>query len=454
MNIELPHDWTPRTYQVPVWKYFQGPAEGKRAICVWHRRAGKDVLAINLIATKLFERVGTYWHCLPFYRQARDVVWNGKTREGRPFMSFFPKQLIKNKLNNEMRIHFLNPNEPDEDGSIYQAVGTDDKDRLVGTNPIGVVFSEYSLCNESVWHYVRPILRENGGWALFIYTPRGKNHGYDLLDTNKGNPDWFVDVRKAGSGPDGTKKHDGTPVYSDDDIQKDRAEGMPEELIQQEYFVSFEASLVGAYYSKQMEKAETEGRICQVAYDPKLPVETAWDIGWNDATSIIFFQRHFTEIRIIDFYENSGEGLPHYVRVMREKEYIYGAANFPHDLSVTEWASGKSRVEVARGLGLKVRIVPHHEVMDGIEQCRNILPRCIFNGSKCGKLITALKAYRKEYDEERKVFKEKPVHDFSSHAADSFRYLCWTVKKSVTKDPFGEEAQTTSLDPQTQAMYV
>jgi phage terminase large subunit len=423
VNIELPHNWTPRTYQVPVWKHFQGPEEGKRGICVWHRRAGKDVLAINLIATKLFERVGTYWHCLPFYKQARAVVWNGKTREGRSFLDFFPKQLIKNRLNNEMRLHFLNPTSPDEEGSIYQAVGT---------NPVGVVFSEYSLGNPGVWDYVRPILRENGGWALFIYTPRGHNHGYNLLQKNKNNPDWFIDVRKAGSGPDSTKRHDGLPVFSDEDIEKERKEGMPEELVQQEYFVSFEASMVGAYYSAQMDKAEKDGRVTTVNYEPRLPVFTAWDIGFRDATSIVFFQKFGLEIRVIDYYESSGEPLAHYARVCKEKEYVYDTHYMPHDVEVAEWTSGKSRIEVARGLGMKVRVVPQHEVQDGIEQCRNIFPRIIFNGSKCERLLDALKSYRKEWDDERKVFKDSPLHDWSSHASDSFRYMCWSIPKRST----------------------
>lgn len=463
MNIELPYNWTPRTYQVPVWKHFQGPEEGKRGICVWHRRAGKDVLAINLIATKLFERVGTYWHCLPYYKQARAVVWNGKTREGRPFLDFFPKELIKNRLNNEMRLHFLNPNDPEQDGSIYQAIGTDDKDALVGTNPVGVVFSEYSLQDPDVWDYVRPILRENGGWALFIYTPRGHNHGYTLLQANKNSPDWFVDLREAGSGPNCTKKHDGTPVYSDEDIEKERKEGMPDELVQQEYKISFEASLVGAFYSRQIDQAIKDGRVSQVAYDPRLPVSTAWDIGFKDSTAIIFFQKHGLEVRIIDYYENSGEPLTHYARELKHREYVYDTHYMPWDAEVKEWTSGKSRVEVARGLGMKVRIVPQHELQDGIDHVRNTFPRLIFDGGKCSRLIDAIKTYRKERQEDKEhigqdgrrepFFKDTPIHDWTSHGCDALRYLCWTIKTSAKPEDYAN-LPTSSLDDQTKAMYV
>lgn len=462
MNIELPYNWTPRTYQVPVWKHFQGPEEGKRGICVWHRRAGKDLLALNLIATKLFERVGTYWHVLPLYKQARSIVWNGFTRDSRAFLDHFPRELIKNRLNNEMRLHFLNPSDSSAEGSIYQAIGSDDPNSLIGTNPIGVVFSEWSVTNPSVWDYVRPILRENGGWALFIYTPRGHNHGYSLLQNGK-KAGWFIDIRKAGSGSEATKRHDGLPVLSDADIEEERRSGMPEELIQQEFFVSFEASMAGAYYSKQIEQAEKEGRVTAVGYEPRLPVSTAWDIGFKDATAIIFFQKHGLEIRVIDYYENSGESLVHYARELKNREYVYDVHYMPWDAEVKEWTSGKSRVEVARGLGLKVRIVPQHEVQDGIDHVRNIFPRLIFNGVKCERLIDAIKTYRKERLEDKEritatgqrqpFFKDVPFHDWTSHGCDALRYMTWTIKKSAKPDDYAN-LPTSSLDAQTQAMYV
>jgi phage terminase large subunit len=445
LNIELPHNWSPRPGQVNLWKFFQGPEEGKRAAVVAHRRWGKDLTAINLIAPKLFQRVGTYWHLLPTYKQGRAIVWNGFTRDGRAFLDHFPKQLVENRLNNEMRLHFYHPTKRGAEGSIYQVVGTDDVNSLVGTNPIGCVFSEYSLHNPAAWEYIRPILRENGGWALFIYTPRGHNHGYKLLRDAK-NAGWFTEVHKAGSGPEGSKRHDGSPVVPDEAIEQERLAGMPEEMIQQEFFCSFEASMVGAYYSKQMEAAEKEGRICQVGYEPKLPVHTAWDIGVKDSTSIVFFQTYGLEVRVIDYYETSGEGLPHYVRELKSKEYVYGTHYMPHDAKVREWTSGKSRVEVARGLGLKVRILPQiEEKQDAIEQVRNILPRCIFNGSKCERLIDALKTYRKEWDDERRVFKDSPLHDWSSNGADAFSYMCWSIPRRSKMDK-DDLPQPTAVD--------
>lgn len=435
MNIELPYNWTPRPGQVNLWKFFQGQGEGKRGVVVAHRRWGKDLTGINITAPKLFERTGTYWHLLPTYKQGRAIVWNGFTRDGRAFLDHFPKELIKNRLNNEMRLHFFNPEDSSAEGSIYQVVGTDDVNSLVGTNPVGCIFSEYSLHNPAAWEYIRPILRENGGWALFIYTPRSHNQGYKLFKmASKPDSGWFCEVHKAGSGPDASKRHDGTPVISDKMIDEERKSGMPEEMIQQEFYCSFEASMVGAYYSKQIEQAEKDGRITTVNYEPRLPVLTAWDIGVDDPTAIIFFQQYGLEIRIIDFYHNSGEPLTYYVRELKQKEYLYNVHYFPWDAEVREWTSGKSRVEVARNMGLKVRIVPQHEVMDGIDHVRNTFPRLIFNGSKCEYLIDALKTYRKEWDEEKKVFKEKPLHDWSSDPADALRYLCWMIKKSARRD--------------------
>jgi len=446
MNISLPYRYALRSYQVPAWKYMQGTEEGKRAVCVWHRRAGKDLFAINLIATKVFERVGTYWHLLPTYRQGRAIVWNGFTREGRKFLDAFPKELVESIHMNEMRVTFKN-------GSIYQVVGTDDVDNLVGTNPVGCVFSEYSLQDPKAWDYIRPILAENGGWSMFIYTPRGKTFGWRLLKHAQ-TAGWFVDIRKAGS--DGTRRdgklfiangsqieakdEDGSPVISDASIENERKAGMSEEMIQQEFYVSFESSIEGAYYAKEMTKAYKDSRITRVPYDPKLPVDTSWDLGVGDATAIIFSQTYGLEERLIDYYENSGEGLAHYIRVLKEKEYVYGVHHAPWDIDVREFTSGKSRLESARALGIKFKVTQKHSVEDGIEQSRSIFSRLWIDGEKCERLINALSCYCKEPLSSRlqmngdmdgkKAFKDVPLHNWASNPADAFRIFAWNRKFS------------------------
>ncbi len=422
-EIILPFNWEPRDYQGPLYDHMMQDSERLRAVCVWHRRAGKDLTAINIIAPKSQERVGTYWHMLPTYKQGRAIVWNGKDRSGRGFLSYFPSEIIAASNATEMRLTLKN-------GSIYQVVGTDNVDSLVGTNPVGVVFSEYSLHDPKAWDYVRPILTENGGWAIFIYTARGKNHGWRMLEMARKNPKWYCQVLTV----EDTHKEDGNRIVTADDLAAERAEGMSEEMIQQEYFCSFEAPLVGAYYGPQMRLVETTGRICNVPWDPKLNVDTAWDIGVGDATSIWFIQRYGMEHRIIDYYENSGEGLVHYAKILKEKPYVYGRHFAPHDIEVREFTSGKSRIETARALGLRFHVVVMHEVEDGIEAVRNLLSSCWFDSQNCERGIAGLREYTKEYDDDKKVFRTIPLHNWASHPADAFRYYAMGARLHLRKN--------------------
>ena len=433
MAITLPFQWRPRLYQMAAWCYFEKPDEGKRAACVWHRRAGKDLFAINLCAVQSQTRVGLYWHMLPTYKQGRAIVWNGITRDGRKFLSHFPQELVESENATEMRITFKNE-------SIYQVVGTDNIDSLVGTNPVGVVFSEYSLHDPKAWDLIRPILAENGGWALFIYTARGKNHGYSLMEMAKKNPKWFSQVLTAGN--KGTKRPDGTPVISDDVINEERAAGMPKAMIEQEFFCSFDAPFVGAYYGDQMATLDIQGRIMSVPHDPHLPVSTSWDIGVGDSTAIWFFQEYGFEIRVIDYYENSGEGLGHYAKLLKGQvegkahmgAYTYGVHYAPHDIEVREFTSGKARIEAAREMGIKFSTCRKHEVEDGIEATRSLIPLCWFDAEKCQRGIEALRQYRKEWDDKNKVFKDHALHDWTSHPADAFRIF---VMGRKTRSKYG-----------------
>jgi hypothetical protein len=328
------------------------------------------------------------------------------TRDGRKFIDHFPKEMWEAVNNTEMRLTLKN-------GSIYQVVGTDNVDRLVGANPVGVVFSEYSLQDPRAWDYIRPILAENGGWALFIYTARGRNHGYDLLNMARRNEKWFQQTLSV----------DDTRAISQEAVEEERQSGMPDEMIQQEFYCSFDAPLVGSYYGNAMARLLADGKITGVPYEPRLEVHTSWDLGMGDSTSIIFFQRHGGEIRIIDYYESSGEGLAHYVKILKEKEYIYGEHIAPHDIQVREMGTGKSRLEVARELGIRFRVAANLRIDDGIEAVRTTLPKCYFDEKKCSHLIEALRQYRKDFDEKNKVFRDRPLHDWTSHPADAMRYL-------------------------------
>lgn len=417
LTINLPHQWEPRPYQEPMWAALQSGI--KRAVGVWHRRAGKDLTFMHWTATQAFERVGLYWHILPTYQQGRKIVWEGMTRDGTPFLSAFPDETIVSRRNDEMTLYL-------EGGSQWQVIGTDNVDRLVGTNPVGCVFSEYSLQNPKAWDFIRPILAENGGWAAFIYTPRGRNHGYRMYEMAKNNEKWFCELLTR----------DDTLAISEEAIQDERDAGMAEELIQQEFYCSFDAPLVGSYYGDLITKAMKDGRIVEnVPWDPNRPVFTAWDIGKRDGTSIIFAQLDPAgPIRIIEDYFVIGKEVPHFAKLLKERPYVYADHMVPHDIK-QEHVTGKSALEQFRALGIRMRVIPDIGVNDGIQAVRSILPRCWFSELKAGYLIDALREYSKEQMEGlygpdgQPVFRDKPKHDWASHPADAMRILAVGMKK-------------------------
>lgn len=403
--ITLPNQWWPRPYQLPVLNYLDNG--GRRAVTVWARRHGKDSTAINHTARAAFKRPGLYWHILPTLRQARKAVWNAIDKQGRRVIDqAFPPEIRKRTRDDEMLIELIN-------GSIYQVVGADNHDALVGSNPVGVIFSEWSIMDAKTWDFIRPILTENEGWAWFIYTPRGRNHGFTLYDMARNNPKWFaevVDIEKGGV------------LDVEATLAEERASGMPEELIRQEYYCSFDVGNVGTIFAREMEKANFDGRVTAVPYDPNYLVETAWDLGVRDATAIWFIQRVGFEIRAIDYYEKSGEGLPHFVGVINQKGYAYSRHIGPHDLAQREWASGNSKRQMAENLGINFEVAPKLLIEDGINATRAILPRMRFDAAKCEEGIKALSNYKREYDEDNRVFKPTPVHDWASHGASALRY--------------------------------
>lgn len=426
--ITLPFNFTPRDYQIPPLAALD--AGVKRIIAIWHRRSGKEKTFINAVAKKMQERVGLYFYLFPTYAQAKKAIWDGKDREGFPFRGHFPKELVAKENSTELKIEYKN-------GSIFQLVGTDNIDTLMSTNPIGCVFAEYSLQDPAAWEFIRPILLENGGWAAFDYTPRGKNHGFTLYNMAIDNPDWFVSRLTVSD----TKRPDGLPIITEEMIESERREGVSEEMIQQEYYVSFEGVQEGSYYGKQLAQAREEGRIARIPYDPSIGVETWWDIGVGDSTAIWFTQTIRREVRVIDYMEASGEALSHYAKELQAKPYVYSAHHGPHDLQVKEWASGgadgrpRSRVEVAKSLGIDFQLVPNLSIDDGINAARSFIGQCWFDAGKCERGLLALSSYHKDYDSKLKMFRSYPAHDWSSHGADAWRYLSVGHKTTVSKPP-------------------
>lgn len=410
-EIEVPHNFKRRNYQKNLHRAFESGY--KRAIIVWHRRCGKDLACFSdIVVPEMCSRVGYYMYCYPTSVLGRRAMWDGMDSDGIKFLDRIPKELIDGKPNKvEMKLTLSN-------GSIFQVVGID-KITNVGINPIGVVFSEHSLQNPAGWDYIRPILRENKGWALFNFTPRGRNHAYDLYEMAKKNDKWFTELLTV----------EDTGVLTPEDIEEERRSGMSEELIQQEYYCSFSRGIEGSFYGRLMDQARLGGRITNVPYDSQMKVSVSFDLGWDDSMALWFWQQVGQEIRLIDYYEARGEAIPHYAKVLKDKHYIYGDIWLPPDARVHELGTGLSRIDVFRNLGISALLVPEIGLMDGIEVVRGVLSRCWFDEKRCDHGIKALEMYHKSYNDKLDVYSNRPVHDCWSHGADSFRYASIAIKR-------------------------
>lgn len=427
-NITIPYNFKPRKYQIPI---LEARDKGvKRIIQLWHRRSGKEKTDINIIAKEIFQKVGAYFYVFPTYSQGKKILWNGADKEGVRFLEHLPEKTRARTINDEMFIEFKN-------GSTFQVVGSDKIDSIVGTNPLGVVFSEYSLQDPLAWDYIRPILAENEGWAIFNFTPRGENHAKELLDYAKTSSRWFVSELNV----------DDTKAISKNVLEEEKKEIVQkngdDSLYQQEYYNSFTAALQGSYYGKIIERMEKEKKITNVPYEPSLLVSTWWDLGINDSTTIGLFQQVGFEWRLIKTIYGSGEGLQYYIAQLKETGYVFDKHYAPHDIAVREFGTGKSRLETAKSLGFSFETrptsgggvgsaVPHLPISDGIQAARDKLQKLYIDKKNNERLIKALKNYHKEFDEKNKTYRNNPNHDWSSDFADMIRY--WAVTPDLKKE--------------------
>lgn len=413
-----------RPYQEEIWDAIENKGY-RKVLAIMPRRAGKDITAWNLAIRQCLKKICIVYYALPTYSQGRKAIFDAIAIDGTKFLDFIPKSLIHSVNQQEMKIRFFN-------GSILQVIGADEYDRsLVGTNPYAIILSEAALMDlENVYAYARPILAANGGWILILSTPRGKNALWRLYKTVSTLPDWHV-----------IKKSVYDTNHIPDDILAEEKMQMSPELFAQEYECSFERGVEGSYYGRALDRARLENRIGYVPYDPTYgPVHVAIDIGVSDATSLVFYQATPNLVRIIDYYSRSDMGLDHYVEYMQRKEYVYGKYFAPADLMVREWGGGAiTRYEKARQMGINFTVLDKIPLLDGIDNVLAHFPKFYIDESKCKGLINALENYKREWDEQHQVYKQKPCHTWASHGADCIRYMCMSLhktKKGLTPEEF------------------
>lgn len=429
MNVTLPHNWKPRFYQAPLWNYLGGG--GKRAVCKWHRRSGKDDVMLHHNACAAFERKGNYWYMLPEYSQCRKAIWDAiNPHTGiKRIDEAFPQEVRSKVLNQEMKIEFVN-------GSTWQLMGSDNYDSLVGSPPVGLTFSEYALSNPSSWGFLRPILLENGGWSIFNSTPRGKNHFKNICELAKASPGWFYSTLTV----------DDTGVFTQEqllneleELQSEHGEAYGMALWLQEYYVSFEAAVPGAIWGEATAKVTLDGRMGELPHTPGFPVFTAWDIGRTDETAIWFYQIIGGRLKIIDFYENRFKEIPFYCDILKEKQddgWEFGLHWLPHDAKPLRLGMGGKTILqqfLAHDVGDFV-ITPNIGREDGIQAARATFPMCDFD-KKTSKGFEHLRNYIRAYDEVKKTFSMTPVHNKASNASDAWRYLSLTWRQSKVAFP-------------------
>lgn len=415
LEITIPYNgWEPRSYQMPWWRYFE--QGGKRGVGICHRRWGKDDTILHLTMTKILDKPATYWHMLPQASQARKAIWLAVNPDTglRRIDEAFPKELRRRTNDNEMFIEFKN-------GAFWHVVGSDNYNSLVGSPPYGVVLSEWALANPEVWAYLEPILLANGGWAAFIFTSRGKNHGYKLAKLAQKSDNWFYFNQTV----------DDTDVFNEDQLAMAKeslvaiyGKDMGEVLFRQEYYNSFEGGLLGSYYATELNEAEKDGRITSVPYAPGSQVSVYFDLGNAPKLAMWFGQYVGMEPRVIDYEAPTTTGIDAVAEILQKKRYNYKELVLPHDAghALMGDRQGREYWEVMQeATGIPCRVLERAAVIPGRTAAYALIRKMKMDAERCEVGLEALYAYRQEWNEKKSMFIE--VHDWASHPADGFRYM-------------------------------
>jgi len=378
-------------------------------VLVLHRRAGKTTATINqLIKDSLINEGHLYAFIAPTYKQSKRNVWD--------MLRHYTKDIPDVKYNiAELTVTFPT-------GSKISLFGADNPDSLRGLTLHGVVFDEYSQQPSNIWsEVISPTLATTKGYAIWIGTPKGRNAFYRIYEDARSYEDWYDLLLTVSE----------SKIVDEEELKQQRR-NMTEDEYAQEWECSWEAAIQGAYFAKELSEARAENRIGAYPYDPTMPVYTWWDLGVSDATTILFMQTNGFQWRLVDCYTANDEGLEHYIRVVKEKPYVYEEHYAPHDIAVKEFTSGQSRIETAEKLGINFEIAPKLSVDDGISAAKLRFKHLVINEDTCRPFIDAIAQYRREWNDKMGDWKDKPLHDWSSHFADAFRY--WAVTDVQTHD--------------------
>lgn len=415
MADEVSVDYQPREQFIPFHE------RGARwASLVVHRRGGKTVACVNeLIARATYsqKKNARYAYVAPYYRQAKDVAW--------VYLKEFAGSLIEgNPRESELRVELFN-------GAWITLYGADNPDALRGLYLDGIVLDEFGDCRPSLWGtVVLPTLVDRKGWAVFIGTPKGKNHFYEVHKRAKLESNWFAMTLPA----------DESGILDPAELAEMKAQ-MTDAAFRQEMLCDFDAAVQGTFYADQIQELEKAGQIAAdvAQYDPKLKVYVSADLGFSDSTAFWFWQQRADGFAVIDYFEAQGERIPFYLAMLDAKPYVYDTIYLPHDAKATTLATDKSTVEQVIGhfkdVDTRIAVVPKLKVQHGIDAARFVLPQCYFNQVKCYAGIEALRSYRRTYDEVKKCYADKPHHDWASDGADAFRYMALSCRADKQEDP-------------------
>lgn len=441
VKVQLPNDFVPRPYQEKPMLHLD--SGGRKVMWVVHRRGGKDLTMMHQTVKMMYQRRGVYWHVFPSFSQARKAIWEGFRRDEKRIMENVfpgfldpkrPGSIVSKKDDQQMSVQLKN-------GSIWRLLGSD-RVELVGAGPVGVVFSEYALSNPRARNLISPMLKENDGWEAYITTPRGRNHAKELYDIAVADPTWFCDLQTL-LDTDAWQtmlNKDRKPYKSAEELMdEERADGMPDAIVKQEYLCDWSAALVGAVWGDLVDQLGKVGGLSSFQPDYGTGVFTSWDLGYTDSTAIWFWQVVDGGVDLIDYYEDQGKPLSHYYEIVEAKPYRYVKHWLPHDARQTTLSSGVSILNqcLARWPGM-VAIGPDLPKVDSIQAGRwlfqqglRIHPRCDEKGRNGYSGLDCLREYHYEYDEEKKTFSPNPAHTWASHGADAFRYLAGVAKRTM-----------------------